>query len=105
MADGTIVKGTITTEKIRDTHVKVKEIVDAFAEVNLEVERVTLTVKENWVGCGANEFESQYNILKSKIKDFGDTLQDIYEALVQSEADYQTSDNDQKQSFNEARQG
>ena len=102
--NGEVVSGTIMTEKIKNTHVEIKKIVDAYAEVTLEVGKITLRAQENWVGKGENEFEAQYKILIRKIEDFGDTLLEIYEALVQSEADYQTSDNDQKQAFNEVAQ-
>ena len=96
---GVIVTGSIDTEKINATHAQISKIVARYKEVNLEVAAITQKVKENWVGKGRNEFESQYNLLIKKIDDFGDTLQEIYEALVQAEADYETSDNDLKQSF------
>ncbi len=97
-----IVNGSIDTAKIYAAHSQIKEIVSAYKDVNFEVSQITRKVKENWVGEGRNEFESQYNLLIKKIDDFGDTLQEIYEALVQAEADYETSDNEQKQSFKAA---
>ena len=97
-----IVNGNIDTAKIYAAHSQIKEIVSAYKEVNMEVAQITQKVKENWVGEGRNEFESQYNLLIRKIDDFGDTLQEIYEALVQAEADYETSDNDLKQNFRAA---
>lgn len=104
MAGSSVVSGTIMTEKIKNTHVEIKKIVDAYGDVQLQVSEITLKAQENWVGKGANEFEAQYKLLIKKIEDFGDTLLEIYEALVQSEAEYQTTDNDVKQSFNEAAQ-
>ncbi len=92
--------GTIESEKIRAAHEQVKAIALSFKEVNAEVNTITNTVKENWVGKGRNEFESQYNMLIRKIEDFGDTLEDIYEGLVQAEAEYQVADNELKQNFN-----
>lgn len=94
-----ICDGTIDTEKIYATHRQIKEIVESFKEVNKEVSTITTTIKENWVGKGRNEFESQYNLLIKKIEDFGDTLQDIYDALVEAEAEYEASDDSLRQEF------
>lgn len=95
----TIVDGNIDTSKIYETHRQIKEIVESYKDVNLEVSQITKKIKENWVGKGRNEFESQYNLLIKKIDDFGDTLQDIYDALVQAEAEYETSDDGLRQEF------
>lgn len=94
-----ICDGNIDTAKIYETHRQIKEIVESYKEVNLEVSRITNKIKENWVGKGRNEFESQYNLLIKKIDDFGDTLTDIYEALVEAEAEYETSDDGLRQQF------
>lgn len=94
-----ICDGTIDTEKIYATHRQIKEIVESFKEVNKEVSTITTTIKENWVGKGRNEFESQYNLLIKKIEDFGDTLQDIYDALVEAEAEYEAADDSLRQEF------
>ena len=94
-----ICDGNIDTAKIYETHRQIKEIVEAYKEVNLEVSRITNKIKENWVGKGRNEFESQYNLLIKKIDDFGDTLTDIYEALVEAEAEFETSDDGLRQQF------
>jgi len=91
--------GSIDTNKIYATHRQIKEIVDSFKDVNWEVSQITTTIKENWVGKGRNEFESQYNLLIKKIEDFGDTLQDIYDALVEAEAEYETADDSLRQEF------
>lgn len=92
-----ICEGTIDTGKIYAAHSQIKEIVESYKKVNLEVATITGKVKENWVGAGRNEFESQYNLLIRKIDDFGDTLLDIYNALVKAEADYETSDDQMRQ--------
>lgn len=100
-----IVDGNIDTAKIYATHQQIKEIVEAYKEVNFEVAQITNKVKENWVGEGRDEFQSQYNLLIKKIDDFGDTLLDIYEALVESEAEYETSDDGLRQQFVMAMEG
>ena len=94
-----IEKGSIDTEKIYNTHRQIKEIVEAYKNVNYEVSSITTRVKESWVGEGSTEFQSQYNLLIKKIDDFGETLQDIYDALVQAEAEYETSDDGLRQEF------
>lgn len=91
--EAVICEGTIESEKIYAAHTQVKAIVDAYKTINTAVTNTTRTVNDNWVGKGNNEFQSQYKLLISKIDDFGDTLQEMYEALVQSEADYATADN------------
>lgn len=94
-----VVTGTIDSERIFETHTQIKEIVESYKTVNLEVSKITQHVKENWVGEGRDEFESQYNLLIRKIDDFGDALKEIYDALVQAEADYETSDDQIRQQF------
>lgn len=91
--------GSIDTSIIYDTHVQVKEIVEAYKQVNLEVARITAEVNENWVGQGQTEFESQYKLLIGKIDDFGEILQDIYNALVEAEGTYEDTDDDIRQDF------
>ena len=96
---GIICDGHIDTAKIYATHRQIKEIVESYKSANLEVAQITKMIKENWVGKGRNEFESQYNLLIKKIDDFGDTLQEIYDALVEAEAEYETSDDGLRQEF------
>ena len=94
---GTIVTGTIESAKIKEAHIKIRKVAESFKDTNFEVSRITRTVKQNWVGLGRTEFDSQYRMLISKIDDFGDTLKDIYEALVQAEAEYTTVDDGLRQ--------
>lgn len=86
-------KKTIETAKINAAHTQIKTIVDAYGVINKTINETTRKANENWVGKGNNEFQSQYKLLISKIDDFGDTLQEMYEALVQAEADYEAADN------------
>lgn len=94
-----ICNGNIDTEKINAAHTQIREIVESYKQVNAEVTAITKRVKENWVGEGRNEFESQYNLLIRKIDDFGDVLKDIYDALVKAEAEYESSDDGLRQQF------
>ena len=88
-------KQTIDTKKIYETHAQIKEIVMAYKDVNLKVNTITQRVKENWVGSGCNE----YKLLIRKIDDFGETLQEIYDALVHAEVQYETADDKIRQQF------
>lgn len=99
MAKGSIVSGTIETEKIQRAHETIKQLVSEYKDVNFKVEQITHQVKENWVGKGLNEFEHQYQTLIKKIDDFGDTLIDIYEALVQAQGEYDTADDKMRQTY------
>lgn len=94
-----IVDGTIESKKIREAHQEIKAIVEKFKTVNQEVSEITMKVEENWVGKGRNMFESQYNSLIKKIDDFGDTLVDIYDALVKAEGEYGITDSEINQQF------
>lgn len=99
MASGNIVSGTIEAEKIQRAHEAIKELVSEYKDVNLRVTEITRQVKENWVGKGLNEFEMQYNTLIKKIDDFGDTLEEIYDALVQAQGEYETTDDKMRQTY------
>ena len=99
MAKGSVVSGTIETEKIQRAHETIKQLVSEYKDVNFKVEEITHQVKENWVGKGLNEFEHQYKTLIKKIDDFGDTLIDIYEALVQAQGEYDTADENMRQAY------
>ena len=94
-----ICSGNIDTAKIYSAHSQIKEIVESYNDVNLKVSKITLKIKENWVGKGCNEFESQYNLLIKKVEDFGDTLKEIYDALVEAEAEYETVDDKIRQQY------
>lgn len=94
-----MIDDTINTDDIYKTHQQIKKIVESYKEVNKRVDKITRTVNENWVGLGQIEFESQYNILIKKIDDFGDTLQDIYDALIDAEAAYETQDDNLRKDF------
>lgn len=91
--------GNIEVEKIIAAHKQIRTIVDAYKNVNLEVSQITSRIKDNWVGQGRNEFESQFKLLIGKIDDFGDTLVEIYDALVDAEAAYTEADDSIRQQF------
>ena len=94
-----MVKGTIEVQYINNAHSKIKNIVTRFNQAKVEVNEITNELKQNWVGDGRDEFESQYELLMSKIGDFSDALDEIYDALVEAEASYQTTDDNVRQGY------
>lgn len=99
MAEKTIGPGRIDTEAINEAHTAIKAIVEAYKTINYDVSTNTTNVKAEWVGKGLNEFEAQYNILISKIDDFREVLEEIYDALVDAEAQYEAADDELRQNF------
>ena len=93
----TIESGTIKVQAINDAHTKIRKLVERYTEVNRGIATTTQKVLDDWIGKGRNEFESQYRHLISKVDDFGEALQEIYEALVQAEAEYETADDKLRQ--------
>lgn len=93
----TVGGSTVDTEAIRATHSEMKRVVESYREISKRVADITVDLQEHWVGDGRNEFESQYNRLILKIEDFGDTLQEIYDFLVDAEASYREADERLKQ--------
>ena len=89
---GTRVAGTIKVDAIKSTREQVEKIVTRYGEINKEVAELKAEICNNWVGKGRSEYESQYEILISKIDDFGDTLVDIYNALIEAQAEYDLQD-------------
>ncbi len=102
MQSGIVCAGNIDTAKINSAHKQIREIVESYKSINLEISQITKVIKENWIGTGRNEFESQYNLLIKKVDDFGDALQEIYDALVQSEAEYEKADDQLRQAYAKA---
>ena len=99
MAGAGMTAGTIKSADINEAHRQIHDIVEAYRTVNTEVHNITKEVEASWLGESRNEFENQYNLLIKKIEDFGDTLQDIYDALVEAEAEYETADDSLRQEF------
>ena len=88
----TIVNGTVDSQAIYNAHTQIKALVSSYKNVKRDVSTITNTIKDNWVGKGRNEFQAQYKLLIKKVDDFGDTLVDIYDALVDAESQYEEVD-------------
>ncbi len=91
--------GTIKTEDIANAREMMRQIVVRFMEIKKTVADTRMRLNEDWVGKGRNEFESQYSLLISKVSDIGDTLDEMYNLLVEAEAKYQEADDGYHQSM------
>lgn len=102
----TVGKGTIETEKIGAARAKMLEILNKFRTVQGDLDTTKKNLCEDWVGEGRNEFQTQYQLLISKVSDIGDSLDEMYNALVEAEASYGDTDSEIRQgvvmSFQEA---
>ncbi len=96
---GEIIQGKIDSGAIYNAHRLIRDLVTDCRNISNEVETNAKTIMDNWVGKGKTEFKSQYEYLISKIGDFTEALEDIYNGLVTAEADYETVDRNLGQDF------
>lgn len=94
---GTVGKGTIETDKIGAARAKMLEILNKFRTVQNNLDTTRKNLCEDWVGEGRNEFQTQYQLLISKVSDIGDSLDEMYQALVEAEAGYGDTDSQIRQ--------
>ncbi|MBM6977007.1 WXG100 family type VII secretion target [Intestinimonas butyriciproducens] len=94
-----LTSGSIHGESIAEARKKMYDMVHEFQEIKERINDTAESVKDHWVGRGRNEFETQYSLLISKIGDLGDSLDEMYEALVDAEASYGAADEDLRQSM------
>lgn len=102
---GDIVSGHIEESDIQAAIEEMTAIALSYREIQEKVNSTTRTVKENWVGKGRVAFESQYNILIRKIEDFGDTLEEICDSLIEADKQYQKADNEMSRSYTKTKEG
>lgn len=100
-----IVSGHIEESDIQAAITKIQQIAMSYKEIQSTVNKTTLTAKQNWVGKGRDAFENQYDILICKIKDFGDTLEEICDGLIGADAAYQDADNSLMRSYTKSKEG
>lgn len=84
--------GTIKTASIQAARETMLTIITRFMEVEKSVALTRQNLCEDWVGDGRNEFQTQYNLLVSKVSDIGESLKEMYEALIEAEAAYADAD-------------
>lgn len=84
--------GTIETEQIAAARETMHQIVKRFMEIKNQVNQTSQNLCEDWVGEGRNEYEAQYQLLISKVSDIGDSLEEMYQALVDAQAAYEETD-------------
>ena len=100
-----VVGGKIETSKIRNAQQTVMSVVERYNSAQMEVDKITINVQQDWVGEGRNEFENQYRILKSKLDDIGKTIKEINEALINSLAEYEETDDSVRKEYVDAKGG
>ena len=100
-----IVSGHIEESDIQAAIKKIQEVAMSYKEIRNTVDQTTRTAKQNWVGKGRDAFENQYDILICKIKDFGDTLDEICDGLINADAAYQEADNSLNRSYVKSTEG
>ena len=86
MASGTV--QYINTHGLQETAAAFKNGISEFNGCVREMGRITDTLYSSWDGDGKDQFETQYTLMKSKLDDISDTLYDIYNVLIESEAAY-----------------
>lgn len=91
--------GQISEEAIREAIATIRQIADSYSEIQKAVNDASQQARENWIGKGRNAFQTQYSTLIRKIDDFGDTLSDIYNGLVDAAAAYVDTDTTVMQGF------
>ena len=70
--------GTIETEQIAAARETMQQIVKRFMEIKNQVNQTSQNLCEDWVGEGRN--------------DIGDSLEEMYQALVDAQAAYEETD-------------
>lgn len=88
-----LTSGTIEEKAISAAREKMYELTHQFISIQDRINQTSEMVKANWVGKGRNEFENQYNLLIAKIGELSDSLDEMYEALVDAETEYREVDN------------
>lgn len=91
--------GQIDSRTIAQAREDMYNILTGYKELKKRVDDNTTKLKQNWVGKGRNEFESQYKLLISKVSDIGDCLEDMYEGLVDAEASFADTDDQIRQNM------
>lgn len=99
MGASKLTSGTIELEYIVAARKQMYDMVHTFLDIKERINTTTEQVKRQWVGKGRNEFETQYKLLIAKIGDMGDSLDEMYNALVDAEAAYGGADEDMCQSM------
>ena len=71
---------------------KFTEGIQTYDKVLNGVKRDTETLFESWLGEGRTQFEKDYNTIFLQLKDIGDVLYDLREALIKAEEEYYKTD-------------
>jgi WXG100 family type VII secretion target len=78
--------GFVATEKF------ISEKITSFDDQVKQMRITTNDLLSTWQGKGRNEFETQVNLMMSRLGDISDELYDLYNALVSAEKEYIDAD-------------
>ncbi|WP_346894402.1 WXG100 family type VII secretion target [Clostridium sp. UBA7503] len=82
----------LDTERMSETVQTFKNEISNFEKTKLDIERATNDLLKDWVGKGRNSFEKKYKLLYGQLKDIEESLEEFYEALVESQSSYYDAD-------------
>lgn len=82
----------LRTQDIEDVFQKFRETLTSLNDIRDGIEMQTTALYAVWNGQGRNAFENQRRQLFSKISDINDALDEMYQAMVDAVAAYQTVD-------------
>lgn len=77
---------------IRLAQISVDKAVKEFINQKKEMQNTTRKLLSTWVGKGRNEFQTQTDLINSRLEDISEELSDIYELLVDAERTYIDAD-------------
>lgn len=63
-----------------------------YDEIIEGIKTTTNTLLDNWKGEGKTQFEKDYNVIFLQLKDIGDILYDLRDALINAQVEYETTD-------------
>lgn len=59
---------------------------------NTKIKSTTTSLLDTWEGKGANQFETEYLLVKREMEDLYDDLCDLYEGLLAAQQQYEQAD-------------
>lgn len=76
-----------------------KSGVNEYNSIKSEVQRITNNVLMTWKGEGRKQFEKDYAIIFRQLEDIGDIMYELYDALIEAQATYVTTDEELSKQF------
>lgn len=98
----TVVSGHIDVSIIEDARDEMLVLVKEYRTIVAKAETLSTAVQLEWVGKGATSFESWYEIIKSKLNDYTEMLEEMYDALFDAYNAYSEGDSTIANELNQA---